>query len=168
MRTHRLAAGVAGLLGSLALSGCGGGTHEVLLASQGDAGQVTLTYQIDGQKPVTVTSAPGAATSAGAVTASVDLPMKTGTHVRIKGSAASTETSTVSCSIVVDTVVKQAHIATASPSGGLSGPLGCAADAYVSHRPYGLNHVFEVLAFVVSLGIVVAALGSLVVSRRRG
>jgi hypothetical protein len=64
--------------------------------------------------------------------------------------------------------VKQTHLATASASGQLGAPLRCSAESYVAHRPYGLSHVFEVLAFIVSLLIVVAALASLVVNRRRG
>lgn len=168
MRTRRLAVGAAGLLGCLALSGCGGGTHEVLLASQGNAGTVTLTYQLDGHKPITVTSQPAASGTDAVATASVVLTMKTGTHVHVSGAATSPSASILSCTIAVDSVVKQAHLATAAADSTNNKPLDCAADSYVSHRPYGLNHFFEVLAFAVSLLIVVAALGSLVVSRRRG
>jgi hypothetical protein len=168
VNTRRLAAGAAGLLSCLVVSGCGGGAHEVLLASQADSGTVTLTYQIDDRHPVNVSSQQKANDSAGVITASVDLPMKTGTHVRITGSSSSTSATAVSCTVAVDSAVKEARISTAPATGTLATPLRCATEAYVGHRPYGLNHIFEVLAFVVSLLIVVAALGSLVVNRRRG
>jgi hypothetical protein len=166
--TRRLAAAGVGLLGCLALSGCGGGTHEVLLAGQSNTGTVTMTYQVDGHAPITINSAPASNDSDSVATASVDLAMKAGAHVRITGTASTTSASTVSCTIAVDAVVKEAHIATAPATGRAATPLRCTTEGYISHRPYGLNHVFEVLAFAASLLIVAAALGSLVVNRRRG
>jgi len=157
----------AGLLGCLALSGCGGGTHEVLLASQADGSTVTLTYQLDGHAPVTVNSAPPPSRASNTYIATVDLRLKTGTHVRITGQADTTSALMLGCTIAVDAAVKQSHTAFAPATGALDNGLRCTAEGYVGHRPYGLNHAFEVLALAVSVLIVIAALGSLVVSRPR-
>lgn len=165
MRSQRLALGLATAALCLGVSGCGnGGTHQVLLGLQASVGHDQLQYTINDNAPQTVTSQ---TSSAGDSVATVSLRLKTGTHVAIAGSETTPASPALTCTITVDGVVKATQIEGQPTTGSINTPLQCGAAMYVGHRPYGVGHVLAIAAFLLSLLIVVGALGSLVVSRRR-
>ncbi len=168
MSTRPLAALAAGLVACVALSGCtvsgGNGAHDVLLGAKADGAATTLRYQIGNSAPVTVQPNPSSGGSAGT---SVDLRVRAGTHVSILGTAGAVASPDITCTVAVDGIVRATTTALQPAGVPLLTPVSCQTATYVLHRPYGINRVLEIVAFVLCLLIVITAIGALFVPRRR-
>jgi hypothetical protein len=162
------------LLGGLTIAGCGGPIlatrsaarlHDVRFDVRSTEDTVGMTVRVDHRAPQ--------ATNSSTESATTDAEVRRDARVSLAGGPSTGSVSVhlgaaavpnqITCTITVDGVVR----ATQTVTGGVADLPTCAVSGYVGHRPFTGLRVLALLAVLLSLAIVVLAIGALVVPGRR-